>query len=205
MSIEKISRTNRQDNLKKGTWENNYVRMQDLDAVIDDTNDELDTLTTAVSDNAADILTNANDIADLQTDLGNRISIAEVTLSAADILAMYATPVEVIAAPGTGKVIEFLGALVVLDKGSTAFTGGGAITFLNSVNGADLSASLAATAVTSSSDTVNIVPAASSSMDYSATQAGGESIQITNTTAAFAAGDGVVKLKISYRIHDTGL
>ena len=48
--INKIQKTNRQSNLNPGVWENNYVRIQDLDKVIDEANAEILAIDTDLND-----------------------------------------------------------------------------------------------------------------------------------------------------------
>lgn len=49
--------------------------------------------------------------------------VAEVTLTAAQVLALNATPVTLVAAPGAGKALVFEGAQVSLDFESAAYAG----------------------------------------------------------------------------------
>jgi hypothetical protein len=50
-------------------------------------------------------------------------SFKDVTLTAAQLDALAATAVELIAAPGAGKIIQFLGAQVFLDYGTATYAG----------------------------------------------------------------------------------
>ena len=57
--------------------------------------------------------------------LGNEQEIEHVTktITSAQILALFATPIEVIAAPGAGKALILEGALLFLDHGGTDYAG----------------------------------------------------------------------------------
>ncbi len=63
-------------------------------------------------------VTNALTGTESQTNLQTR----KITLEAADIKALKATPVELVPAPGAGKVLEFVGAVWFLDAGSEGLT-----------------------------------------------------------------------------------
>jgi hypothetical protein len=52
--INKIQQTNRQSNLNPGVWENNYVRIQDLDKVINEVNAEILAIDTDINDGIFD-------------------------------------------------------------------------------------------------------------------------------------------------------
>jgi hypothetical protein len=56
------------------------------------------------------------------------IQVAEVTLTNAEIKALNATPKELVAAPGAGKFIEFVGAVLYHDYGSEVLDGNHALT-----------------------------------------------------------------------------
>lgn len=47
---------------------------------------------------------------------------AKVAITSAQIKAIRATPISLVAAPGSGKVLQFLGAVLHLDYGTNAFT-----------------------------------------------------------------------------------
>jgi hypothetical protein len=49
--------------------------------------------------------------------------VEEITLTNAEIKALLAAPKELVAAPGAGKLIQFLGAVLFHDYGSNALTG----------------------------------------------------------------------------------
>lgn len=53
--INKIQKTNRQSNLNPGVWENNYVRIQDLDKVIDEANADIAAIDADINDGIFDV------------------------------------------------------------------------------------------------------------------------------------------------------
>lgn len=126
------------------------------------------------------------------------------TLSNANLTGMYATPVQAIAAPGSGKAIIVKQVFVQHEYGSAAFTGGGAIVlqYGNTANGAGrkcadtLSADVLTTAE-KRGQMQNGQLAASTSTDYENVAA-----FFSNETAAFATGDGTATYSIWYSIID---
>jgi hypothetical protein len=132
------------------------------------------------------------------SEIDGNLSVAEVTLTAAQIIAMYTTPVVVVPAQGAGKVIQLVSAILSLDAGATPFTGGGAVRLQNGTTGTTLTSTAAATVVTSASDVVATLPALATSVLTPAN----ESIKITNATAVFAAGNGTMKVIVVYRVFN---
>jgi hypothetical protein len=128
--------------------------------------------------------------------------LAETTiqLTAAQLIAMKAAPVAILPAPGVGKAIIVEQILFEMTTTATAFTGGGAISF-NYHGGATAvhSGTIPATVVTAA-------PGSSNTMLGQATGANGTTVpentgvDITNATAAFAAGTGTAKVKVWYQI-----
>ena len=132
------------------------------------------------------------------TEVDNTIYVKEVELTAANIIAMYTTPVEVVPAVA-GKALEFVDAVCILDYGTTQFTGGGNVTFAEETSGTTLSGTLSSTPVKAAADSITKV------LGVAATLTEGKGIFITNATAAFADGDSVMRVKVAYRTHTTGL
>ena len=50
------------------------------------------------------------------------VQFAEVSLTSANLLALRATPITLVAAPGAGKLTQFLGASLFMDSTATAYT-----------------------------------------------------------------------------------
>ena len=97
-----------------------------------------------------------------------------------------------------GVALEVIDYTVIFDYGTTQFTGGGAVVLEDSASTAR-AATLA----------VGVVQAAADSVTKVAGNVGtlltGSGLYITNATAAFAAGDSVVRIKLNYRSTVTGL
>lgn len=187
MAIDKIIiGSNRQSSLTAGVDNNNFVRVQDLNGVIDDANTDIAANTAAITANA--------------TAASNNIEVAEVTLSAGNMALINGTPQVLVAAPGAGLALEFVDALVIYDH-AAVFTGGGAVSFVEETSGTTLSATVAATVfTTAAADSINKVLGLSNAITKN------KGIAITNATGAFGGGtDSVVRVKVFYRTISTGL
>lgn len=123
---------------------------------------------------------------------------ATVNLTAAQIIAMNATPVSLIAAPGAGMAIIVDNITLKMVTTATGFTGGGALEFrYTNASGAKVSADIAAAVVTAGAGTsfTNV-----RGVTTSLTPVANAAIVITNATAAFAAGTGTAVVTIQYHV-----
>lgn len=133
---------------------------------------------------------------------------ASVTLQPADVIAMFAAPVQLLPAPGEDRMIRVLDVEYVLDFDSAQYTGGGAIQlqYGDTINAGGLSASVdlaAATLNGYAADSTVGVSGESESGD--AADKVNEGIYISNDTAAFATGDSPVTVKIWFSVINAGL
>lgn len=139
------------------------------------------------------------------------VQYAEATISAADIVATaagklgHAAGYPVVAAPGAGLAIEFLSGVVILDFGVTAYTDGGNVTFNYSGGGAAVSGAVsAANSVGGSADKTALVLAVAPTNNQLTANAGINLVAATAFTNPGTA-TGVVRVKVAYRVHVTGL
>lgn len=139
------------------------------------------------------------------TELDATVFVAEVALTEANIIAMNGTPVEVVAAVA-GSVLEFVSATLIYDYDTAAYTGGGSVTIGYS-GGSTLSTTVtSANSFAAAGDKVYKMGALNAAGGYSMLVNTG--LVITNATAAFAdpgTAAGVGRLKVTYRVHPTGL
>lgn len=129
---------------------------------------------------------------------------AVVTLTAANIIAMFTTPVSILPAPGTGKVIVVDAIFVQTKPGGTNFTGGGAVDLVYHGT-ATIPHTGTVTAAQIQSGTAKYVylgPNTSGAIDLSAVANVG--LDVTNATAVFAAGNGTVIVTVWYSVVTLG-
>lgn len=147
------------------------------------------------------IAANTVDYANLALDVA---ATATVTLTAAQINALYDTPVQLVAAAGAGKLILIDSILWDIAYGTTQFTTGGAIQaqYGNTVHGAGspASASIAAATlngITASGYISNGSGAATLNAPATVLNTG---VFLSNASADFAAGDSTATLYVRYRV-----
>jgi len=148
------------------------------------------------------IANNAVDYAQLAVDVA---ATATVALTAAQINGMYATPVQLIAAPGAGKLIIIDSILWDVAFVSAQYAAGGAIAaqYGNTIHGAGpaASATLAAATLNGVAASSFLGEAGSSTvLDVAKTASLNTAVYISNASAAFTTGDSTVNLYIRYRI-----
>jgi hypothetical protein len=133
---------------------------------------------------------------------------AVVSMAAADVLGAYAAPVEILAAPGAGFVIEVESALYVCDYGGAQFAAGGvaALQYDDTVHGGGVLASATtAAAVINAWAADSMLRVGGAMASAAATAVANQGIFFSNDTAAFTTGTSVVDVHIWYRIVPTGL
>ncbi len=130
---------------------------------------------------------------------GNILAVARVDLSSAQILALNATPVELVPAPGAGNIISVEEILFKMIRTATAYAAGGALEFrYTNGSGAKVTADVAASVVTTggAGTEYNIVRGVTTSL----TPVANSNIVIDNATAAFTTGTGTAVVWVKYRI-----
>lgn len=129
-----------------------------------------------------------------------------ITLSAADIIAMYTTPVLVVPAV-PGKAIFVRDVRLTITRTSTAFTGGGvvAVQYNSTANGAGTltHATIAASVVTGAAGTTYTqrIAAVAGQSDIASASIAGIGLYISNQTAVFAAGTGTASLTVDFDVE----
>ena len=118
-----------------------------------------------------------------------------VTLSNTDINSIYTTPITLIPAPGSGKVLQLSSILWSFEYGTIQYTGGGNIRVKEETTGTNLVAGLNDTSIKGTADYIQSDASPSSSSNVLTANKG---ILISNDTASFATGDGTLKVIIKY-------
>lgn len=137
--------------------------------------------------------------------LGAVQAVKQVTLTAANLIAMYTTPVAIVPAPGAGVALVVSQILFQLKATSTAFSGGGIVVFQydTTAHGAGTlvhAGSIPATVVNAGSAGSTVTGLWAASGSNGLTVPANKGIYISNQTGVFAAGTGTAIVTISYDI-----
>lgn len=133
------------------------------------------------------------------------VQYAEITIPAASVAALRATPYTLVAAPGSGKVIQFLGATLILDYGSVAYTESADNLAIKYTNGSGV-------AVSDTIEMTSFIDATTDKMIQSipvkdALMTANAALVLHNTgDGEFGnSGDSLLRVKVMYVVHRTGL
>lgn len=123
----------------------------------------------------------------------------QVELTSAEILALYTTPKELVEAPGAGKVLEFLSAVLFLDYGTATYATYGDLTVNLHTTGTALSDTVAAAdLVQQTADAYRVMQVLSADVALKANEA----LELRCGTGNPVTGDSTIKVLIRYCIHD---
>ena len=153
----------------------------------------------------ADIANNA--VTSAKLDVAT-VQYAEVSLTNAQMLALRATPVELVAVPGAGKVIEFISAELLFDyTGAYTETADNMAIKYTDGSGTAVSETIEATGfVDATADTlIKVAPAASAAIAKSACE--NKKLVLHNTgDGEYGGGNAAnaMRVKVAYRVHATG-
>jgi len=194
MALDKIKTSNYTRNVKNSV----PIFAEAYNKSIDQINTNTDAIATAQA--AVDVLEANNVTTGSTTNLTDTKKVL-VSLTSANLLAMYATPITVIAAPGAGKATRIKSCVGIFDSTATTYANGGVV-YLSYNNTTPITNNVAATFLTAGDKVFQLNPLNS---------AGGintlvdTAVTITNDTAAFITGTGVARLLIEYDVITTGL
>lgn len=139
------------------------------------------------------------------------IRYATVSIASADITGTssgqlgHANGYPLVSAPGSGKAIELISAVVINDFATAAYTGGGNITVNYSGGGAALSGAVSfANSIGAAADKIAIVLPTAPTNNQLADNTGLSLVAASAPTQPGTAA-GVVRVKVAYRVHTTGL
>jgi hypothetical protein len=167
-----------------------------------------DSIATANIDNSAVTTAKIADDAVTNAKLAeDTIQTASVTIATGDVLTLATTPVELVAAPGADKYIQFLGAQLVLDYNSAAYTESGdnlGIKYTDAA-GVQVSDDIECTGfIDQTADTItNAVPVKDAIV--AASGAVNQALVLDNLGSNFAAGNSSLDVVVSYKVLTAGL
>jgi len=133
------------------------------------------------------------------------IQYAEVEITTGEILALFTTPKELVAAPAAGNVLEFVSLLLAYDFNSAAYTIGGATNLQVKYTDAAGVAVSTTEAVTGFLDGVADDLRSLDKLEASVTPADAAPLVLTLAGADPTVGDSPLHAKVAYRVHATGL
>ncbi len=128
----------------------------------------------------------------------------EGVVSSAEILALFTTAKTLVPAPGVGKVIEFISAILIVDYGSAAYATNGNLTVANETGTAYSNTVLLANLLAATADKM-VQLMALDVADTGIVLLENEALELTCATGNPATGDSPMRYKIMYRVHETGL
>jgi len=137
----------------------------------------------------------ATNIASL-TSVGDIIKTVTVNVSSAQIQAMYATPVEIMAGPGAGKIIVIDQVYCKYNYGTVQYSNGNNVSIRGTSNTGNGFIVMGVTAMRAAANSMLLngdAPANYVPVDN-------DGVEIYNDTSGYTGGDGTLTLKIRYRV-----
>ena len=170
--------------------------------------DGVDQWTPAKAELVRQDLVNLDDaVTDIEEALTDNLGVAQVSITSAEILALRATPKTLVAAPGAGKLLEFVSAVLLLDATATAYVESSANLAVRYENttGAKASEDVEATGfIDQTADTMTTARARADAI-VAKTGCENKALVLHNLGAGeYTTGTGVMRVKITYRVWTTG-
>ena len=141
--------------------------------------------------------------------MGSEVRSIETVITSAQVKAIRATPIAVVPAPGLGKSLEFVSALLQLNYGTNAFTGPQNLA-VRYKDGASAQVSQNITGAGFIDQAGDMVTSAAAKVDAIATRAVAENQPLVlhnigaGEIAGNAANDSLLHVKVFYRVHTLG-
>lgn len=118
-----------------------------------------------------------------------------VELTAAQVKALFTTPIVLVEAPGAGMVVQVISAVAKLDAGATPFAGANALELrYTGASGAKVTGDVAAALINSATDRADVV------VGVAVTAVPNAPVVAAVPTANPTAGDGTIRMDILYRV-----
>lgn len=121
------------------------------------------------------------------------LQLAQVNLTAAQIITLFTAPIILIPAPGAGKSIYVQDCLFRFVYGGVAYTGGG-VSSISYAGGATPLTTVPAATITAGASSDSLLTTAAVTITQNA------ALQISTATANFAAGNGTLQIYIYYTV-----
>ena len=133
-----------------------------------------------------------------------------IEINNTELKALHASPKTLVAAPGADKVIEFVGAVIVMDYGSNALTeSSDNLVIQYNTSGVDASAVIETTGFLDAMADMVAFVAPSGIAGFAATNCVNLALELYNNGdgefAGNAANDTTLTVKVTYRVHTVGL
>lgn len=140
-----------------------------------------------------------NSIADGDGKIAGRVYEKMIDISAAEILLLNSAPKELVAAPGPGKVIEFMSAVFFLDYGTEDYDNTANLSIQTITGNVRQSDSLAAAACLElDADGYGMFQAIHTETAINVN----DGLELIASAVPGAGGGGTLKINVMYRIHD---
>jgi hypothetical protein len=133
------------------------------------------------------------------------VQYASVEITSDEILALFTTPKTLVAAPGAGKVLEFISLLLAYDYNTIAYTIGTATDLQVKYTDASGVAVSTTQAVTGMLDQATDQLRSLDKLEASVTPVVNAALVLTLAVASPTAGNSPIHAKVAYRVHATGL
>lgn len=123
-------------------------------------------------------------------------------ITTAEVKALNATPITVLAAVGSGTYVEFLGAYVLLDYAAAAYDDGAGedLVFQNLSGGAEVSHSIDATLLDGTADAVVWAGPKAAEAAATTTLVANGGFEVTIQSGEWITGDSPLKIRLYYRL-----
>ena len=133
------------------------------------------------------------------------VQYAEVEISSAEILALFTTAKALVAAPGAGKVLEFISLTLAYDYGTVVYTIGAATDLQVKITDKTGAAVSTTQAVTGMLDQATDQLRSLDKLEVSVTPVVNAPLCLALAVANPTLGDSPIHAKVAYRVHATGL
>ncbi|MEE8208029.1 MAG: hypothetical protein V3T88_03620 [Nitrosomonadaceae bacterium] len=146
-----------------------------------------------------------NQVVDSDNKVAGKIYVSEVIVSSSELLALAATAKELVAAPGSDRVLEFISASIKYNYGTVVYTESSDDMVIEYSGGQDVTVAIDSTNfIDQSNDEIRIIPFSVATMavtvDLEALK--NTSLQLFIPNDSPTLGDGTLTVRTTYRIHD---